>query len=508
MRPYGFCVCGVTLVMAFIFGGCSTCLKFQKINTKHYKPSNVVLLFGVDTCDDRPVPNLKAEQFVIREDGKKISVFESKQTILPRNKQFELVSILLLDLSGSIIKSGNLGPLQKAVKAFINQVSESQKVAIYAFDGSAKIHQLTDFTSNRLTMRQKVSSLSDWVVKDPSTNLNGAVVAALPLLDARVEAAKKRGMIASGTLILFTDGTDQAGRVSDAKAVTAARGSRQAIFSVGLGGEIDKVHLKAIGTSGWEFAKDSSEIVRAFETIAARIKAESNKYYALSYCSPKRSGRHEITLTVEGAGGQLQYSFDATGFSAGCNPRGVSERDISLSPQKPAPHITPTSQPAGKVAPSTQPGRTGSQAGDDENPTTNRDTSESPIRIQRPRAEQSTDQGSKRRTKTILGYSLLASGAALVAGGGVLLGVGSANRADAKKRYDEAGFGSVEEEQSKQDKGDAEGLMIAGAIIGGVGLAAAGVALWALLTRPANTNMVSLVPTSGGIGVQLNGVFW
>src|SRR5690242_19614658 len=57
-------------------------LKFTLIDASVQKPSNIAVYFTLDTEVGDPVPGLTADQFRILEDGKTVSVFESKQTIL------------------------------------------------------------------------------------------------------------------------------------------------------------------------------------------------------------------------------------------------------------------------------------------------------------------------------------------------------------------------------------------------------------------------------------------
>jgi hypothetical protein len=70
-------------------------------------PSRVGWLFKVDTCGGEPVSGLSAAQFEIFEDGKQVSAFESQQRVAPKGERFRLYSVVLLDLSGSMLRSGD-----------------------------------------------------------------------------------------------------------------------------------------------------------------------------------------------------------------------------------------------------------------------------------------------------------------------------------------------------------------------------------------------------------------
>src|SRR4051812_9889939 len=109
------------------------------------KPSNVAVYFTVDTPSGDPVPGLTAEQFHIYEDGKLVSPYESKQTILNPEVSARHYTLLLVDMSGSVTKSGQLAALQDAVNAFASRVSQHQDMAVYAFDGRPDIFALKSF---------------------------------------------------------------------------------------------------------------------------------------------------------------------------------------------------------------------------------------------------------------------------------------------------------------------------------------------------------------------------
>ena len=209
-------------------------------------PSVVRISFKL-TCDGEPVPGKTEEDFTISEDGDSISVFESAQQIVPTVASFQLSSVLVLDMSGSMIESGNLPGLQIAANSFISTMGGHQNIAIYTFDGREDIEVLVPFTQDVDALSAGIDSLSSFDVVDSSTNLNGAVISTIAALDA--EAALHADKLFGGTIAIFTDGKDQAGRVSDESAAMAADVTDHAIYSIGLGGEIDTDHLDALRTA-------------------------------------------------------------------------------------------------------------------------------------------------------------------------------------------------------------------------------------------------------------------
>ena len=280
-------------------------------------PSVVRISFKL-TCDGESVPGKTEEDFTISEDGASISVFESSQQIVPTVASFQLSSVLVLDMSGSMVESGNLPGLQDAANSFISTVGGQQNIAIYTFDGRAEIEPLVPFTQDVDSLLAGIDSLSSFEAVDSSTNLNGAVVASIAVLDA--EAALHTDKLFGGTIAIFTDGKDQAGRVSDEAAEMAAGATDYAMYSIGLGGEIDTDHLDAIGKDGAFYSGDIEELSESFAAVATDILNDANSLYVLAYCSPKRAGEHELRVALNDTEASITQGFNAEGFEAGCDP--------------------------------------------------------------------------------------------------------------------------------------------------------------------------------------------
>ena len=323
--------------------GCMAGLALTPIKSTQSKPSNVAIYFKVQTASGEPVGGLAAEQFRIYEDGSIVSQYESKQTILNPEVAVSHYTLLLIDMSGSISESGNRESVVEAATTFTDRVEKSQKVAIYAFDGSEELHPIVPFTDSTGGAKAGVARLSSYKPQDPSTNLNGAVLHGLDELDRAL--AHSEHPLRFGTLVVFTDGTDHAARVPAEEMRTKVRDSRFDVFAIGLGAEISETQLREIGKNGTTMAKDKEAVVKAFDTIGARIEALTKSYYLLSYCSPARAGRHEVRIEADAKlasgeeTGALRSEFDATGFAPNCDPNTPPNFDLSkgdaLAPPKP-----------------------------------------------------------------------------------------------------------------------------------------------------------------------------
>jgi hypothetical protein len=307
-------------------------------------PSRVSVLFSVDTCAGEPVPNLGPAAFTVKEDGVASSAFESGTRLAAHSEDFAMASLLLLDISGSILESGAFPQLLSAARGYARAVLQSPnaRVAVMGFDGRAQALLVQGFTGELAQVERALDGLAApecstqadcagrseartcaaFRCVDASTNLNGAVVGALGALEAQAQAQAAR--FQDTALVVFTDGRDLADRVSAAELVLRVRTSRAHLFTVGLGREADAESLERLGRDGFFPVDAPQALAQAFDAIAARVNALANRFYALDYCSPRRGGRHtlEVEATVDTPEGPLRGSlsgaFDATGFQSGC----------------------------------------------------------------------------------------------------------------------------------------------------------------------------------------------
>jgi hypothetical protein len=310
-------VCG--MLTSLLAVGCAPGLKLTRIEAASNKPSNVAVFFAVDR-DEKPVADLLASDFNIYEDDKLVSVDESRQTIVNPQIAAAHFTLLLVDMSASVSASEQMHEIAAAAIQFAGQVGKQQRVAVYAFDGSKNLYEISAFTPTEQQTAQGLNSLETFQSRDPSTNLNGAVVQALRELDKTLHGSNVP--LRFGTLVVFTDGTDRANRVPLQEMVDAVEASPHAVYAIGVGHEIDDSTLSRIGKSGYIRVEDSSASAAAFGEIGERIVRFRQRYYLLSYCTPARAGKHKVTIEAvsDGDKGKLDYEFNADGFEGGCDP--------------------------------------------------------------------------------------------------------------------------------------------------------------------------------------------
>jgi len=297
-------------------------------------PGRVSVFFKVENRDGAPVAGLESSDFVIYEKGRndecfnKISSTESYAAINSKAQIFSYNTLLVLDLSGSVIEN-SLVELKEASKSFIDNVmdstdEEAHQMGIWWFDGENELHLLSGFDYDVERLKSKIDGIDVTFSSDPSTDLYGAVIKSSRLASQIMSEYVAKDILAASSIVIFTDGTDQAARYSFKEALDAITNSTAAVsyYTIGLGDEIDQSVLEKLGKTGSIFAANKQELESKFSEAAERIFSSANSYYLFEYCTPKRdgSGMNELTIVANQGTkkGFLQTSFDATGFTSGC----------------------------------------------------------------------------------------------------------------------------------------------------------------------------------------------
>ncbi|ETN95900.1 von Willebrand factor type A domain-containing protein [Zhouia amylolytica] len=297
-------------------------------------PGKVSVFFKVNDLQGNPVPGLTANNFTIYEQGRNddcfntISSSESQARISPNTQIFNNNTLLVLDLSNSVL-STSLQELKEASISFVNSVmpaspSENFKMAIYWFDGEDELHLLNDLTADAGQLVSSIEGITSDISNDPSTDLYGAVIKSTNKAEDLINEYEGQSIISAASVVIFTDGTDQASRYTESDALKKVNNADENVsyFTIGLGGEIDEEVLKSIGKTSSAFAGNKEELVTTFNEISVKVSGQANSYYLFEYCSPKRDGSGTNNLVIQARSGTMQGAvqtkFDATGFTGGC----------------------------------------------------------------------------------------------------------------------------------------------------------------------------------------------
>lgn len=299
-------------------------------------PGRVSMLIQVRDEQGRPFPGLSAADFRLFENDVEISPSEAQQQLLPLPRVYQLLSLLLLDLSTSISQDPvALAAEIDAAKAYIDVVTRdsSQRIAIAFFFGANDIvpaaiedpitsqYRPLGFSDDPVALYEALDNVDLIEVFDDSTNLYGAVIQAAEALDFEKFVVEEEGEVAfvSKALVTFTDGGHNANDIPLSAAVAAISNDISA-FTIGVGKEIDRVALEALGPQGFVFANSLDDLVDSFVQIGRSLSDEANSFYRIGYISPKNDGSRDPLLRIEAVDNpeaMLQATFPTRYFSSG-----------------------------------------------------------------------------------------------------------------------------------------------------------------------------------------------
>ena len=326
------------LLLVLVLIGLSACKKdsgsgmeVEMVTVTTNEPANVRLLFRVDSGSEDPMSNLNINDVEIYENNTLLTSLESQAQIQDEPGEYVFSTMLLLDFSGSVLNDEDLDQLKDAVASFIELVMPDtteagfrvKEMGIYWFNGEEEIHPLVDYTFYKDTLLTGVSTIIDTMSTDFSTNLNGAVVGGVTNLVTKIsdgESDLSQSNIVN--MVLFTDGIDLAGRLTEEEALAEIEllTNQYQLYSIGLGNDIDQDFLQKIGRNGYEFVETSAGLNTGFINMAQLVNHDYQSFYALEYCSPKRSGQHVIQIRtyMDDKVGRFDADLVADGFAGGC----------------------------------------------------------------------------------------------------------------------------------------------------------------------------------------------
>jgi hypothetical protein len=198
--------------------------------------AHVSLYFSVTDNQAEPVEGLQAADFVALE-----SAFRVK---IPTGSSVRIPTVLLLDLSRSVVEAGALETVKQAASIIIDNLSDEQELALLTFADDVTVR--SEFTTDKDTLRAAVDSISD--ADGQSTNLYGALVQSFGMWTDGFFASGGAEQLVAGMVVVISDGNDTAG-VHTLDQALDARGSKRTFF-VRVGQGIDASIADQIATVG------------------------------------------------------------------------------------------------------------------------------------------------------------------------------------------------------------------------------------------------------------------
>jgi hypothetical protein len=292
----------------------------EPLATAFQRPSNVTAYVSV-TDGDSALSELEPSSFRVYENEQLVPQEQTQLTLLDTNLVAANQVVLLVDMSAAQTPEARALAAKGALN-FVQKVTPREAVSVFAFDGGEGLVPIAALPRGNQAVT--MAALESFTPRDPSRNLNGAVVAGL----AKLEMALAQGgkVVRVGTLVVYASGPDVAGRVDRDKAHELVWASPYDVLAIGVGEQADAV--EHLARRGLVRAQAADTLPIAFEEAASRTLEQLEKHYLVSYCSPARAGSRRLRLEVsytnkegEEHHGDFETEFSAKGFGPGCNPQ-------------------------------------------------------------------------------------------------------------------------------------------------------------------------------------------
>jgi Mg-chelatase subunit ChlD len=293
-------------------------LTLTPIGNPNVATAHVSLYFTATDANDEPVPGLVSADFVAQEDTLPVDALESAFRVTHPEGSLVIPTVLLLDLSRSVVTAGALEQVKSAADLVIDSLDPTQRLSILTFAESVTTR--STFTTDKTALHAAVASLTQ--ADGNTTNLYGALSQSYGLWSDGFyvyDSTATAPQLVAGVMIVITDGNDTAA-ISTLDDVIVARGSRRTIF-IRVGQEVDADIAGAIANAGVIDASGGfDDLDDAVDLTTERIAKLNDAIYSAEYCSPKRAGAHELFFTVEG---NLEFVGSGMGPGASCAGSGT-----------------------------------------------------------------------------------------------------------------------------------------------------------------------------------------
>jgi Ca-activated chloride channel family protein len=234
-----------------------------------------------------PLPNLGRDRFHIVDAGRPQSVLAFEGVEEP------LSCAILLDITGSM--EAFLPSLKASVTRFIDQLPEGGQVAIYTFNTTLKTAQA--FTADRREARKSVMG----IMAAGGTALFDSVA------KVTADVERRKGKKA---LVVFTDGDDNASRLSASSASNGARRAGVPLYVIAQGEALRNATLMktlealASDTGGLQFRLYRPNKI---DEVFSEINRNLRHTYLLAWKPADDAGSswHPIQISVAGAEGAV-----------------------------------------------------------------------------------------------------------------------------------------------------------------------------------------------------------
>ena len=271
-------------------------------------PAGVQVGFRVLDCEGNPVGPLAPESITVINDEKGEVFGAGKEggsiSGLGQPSDYGLYTVLALDMSESIHKSGALDSMVDGALGFVESLRKytdattEHQLAIVVFGRPGTFQIVSDFSDDFDAAEAMLEELRYWESQG-STDLYGSYMEAISLVETRGVGFE----LVERFVVLMTDGTHEAGDEDSLRESALALKASEPdlnLYTIGIDGAYDPERLAELASTEENFVNvgDATQLSSAFAEIAYRLGATAKSNYAIGVCTPIALGE-EASLTIE-----------------------------------------------------------------------------------------------------------------------------------------------------------------------------------------------------------------
>jgi VWFA-related protein len=247
-------------------------IRITQIDTSNFP--QVTVYVAISDADGEPV-GLDPAQIKLMENEEEIPLDQIKGA----GEVDPLTTLLVMDISGSMLYANKLEAAKEAARVFVNQLRPRDRVGLLAFH--TEIYYVQPITEDR----DLLFSAIDGLEADQDTVMYDALLEGISILS---EVKGRKGIVA------ITDGLDTLSTAAPQSVIEAIGPTGLSISTIGLGdpdqdlGEysaIDEDALKYLAENAggaYSYANDQESLSEIYQSYAVAFKSE----YQLTYTSP------------------------------------------------------------------------------------------------------------------------------------------------------------------------------------------------------------------------------
>jgi VWFA-related protein len=262
----------------------------------------VTLYISITNAAGEPV-NVAPSSLQVYENGELMTPTE----LTGQGEIGPLTTLLVIDISGSMINSNKMAGAKAAAVAYIEQMRPEDQAGVIGFNTEVKVVQ--PVTGDRAALKSAINSL----VPDGNTAMFNALDKGVDVLEP-IQGRK--------TIVLLSDGLDNVSQLTMDDIIQSIGPAGLSISTIGLGDPeksgtnfgLDEAALKGLAENAggvYHFASGPDALVSLYEQLGRALQGE----FSFTYISP--------ASLRDGVNRDLKVSINGTEATTRYNPGGV-----------------------------------------------------------------------------------------------------------------------------------------------------------------------------------------